>query len=210
VALVLEYAGIVMRQKNQEGITLMEMMLAVAILGILLIISMLSFIDQLGKGRDGRRKEDIHLLKTAVEQYYDDHGCYPPAEMVVCESTSLDPYIEIVPCDPINHGDYVYDYLVDGCDGYVIYTSLEHRSDPVVVSLGCSSGCGIEGNYNYYVASAGQNAIDPTPPITPTPTVPPLCDGSCLPNQCMTCCPGAGYRCTGSGDGCFVDETCTN
>ena len=165
------------------------------------------FIDQKVKIFQTSRKNQDYLM---VEQYYDDHGCYPPAEMVVCESTSLDPYIEIVPCDPINHGDYVYDYLVDGCDGYVIYTSLEHRSDPVVVSLGCSSGCGIEGNYNYYVASAGQNAIDPTPPITPTPTVPPLCDGSCLPNQCMTCCPGAGYRCTGSGDGCFVDETCTN
>lgn len=203
--------------KRDQGITLMEMMIAVAVVAILLIVSMLSFREQLGKGRDARRKEDIHTIKSAVEQYYDDFGCYPEPDKVTCGSTQLAPYIAEVPCDPINKGNYIYDYSDDQCSDYIVYARLEHESDPIIESLGCEIGCGPTGVYNYYVSSAGFDVarLTPTPTVTPSgspsPTNGPgMCGGTCVANECATCCPGADYRCDAAGTGCFYDATCTN
>lgn len=223
--LVLGYAGIV-KSRQDKGVTLMEMTIAIAVVGILLVVSILGFREQLGKGRDARRKEDIQSIKSAVEQYYDDFGCYPAPDKVVCAGTGLDPYIKEVPCDPMSGASYVYYYSDDQCNDYVVYARLERNVDPVVGSLGCSVGCGPDGFYNYYVASANYAVpkLTPTatpsptqtttPTVTPTPstspTVIPMCDGTCLAGECGACCPGANYRCTSDGQGCYLDATCTN
>lgn len=138
-------------KNNKRGFTLIEIIVVVAILGILILLAALSIRPnfQLAKARDAKRKADLKKISTILEDYNNDKGCYP---LVLADELPHDPKTK-----------QSYDYVCagedcgsgDGCSKFAIYADLETET-------GTDYGGG-----NYVVTS-------PNYPLTETlPTEPP-------------------------------------
>ena len=67
-----------MKKTRKHGFTLIEILIVVAIIGILATIGLVSFMTSLRRARDAKRISDIKAMQTAMEQYYSDHDyAYP-------------------------------------------------------------------------------------------------------------------------------------
>lgn len=64
--------------KKQKGFTLVELMIVVAIIGILAAVAIPKFAQMLEKSREGATKGNLGALRSAVSNYYaDQQGWYP-------------------------------------------------------------------------------------------------------------------------------------
>ncbi|MGV7931230.1 MAG: type II secretion system major pseudopilin GspG [Spirochaetota bacterium] len=68
------------RMKGNGGFTLIELMIVIAIIGILSIIVVPRFMDLPQKARVTATKIQIGSLETALKQYNLDNGVYPTTE----------------------------------------------------------------------------------------------------------------------------------
>lgn len=64
-------------QKTGNGFTLIEVMVVVAIVGILAAVIGVNAIDSGRQGRDAKRQADIRILQSAIELYKNKYGQYP-------------------------------------------------------------------------------------------------------------------------------------
>ncbi len=81
--------------KKHRGFTIIELLVVVAIIGILSSIVMVSLSSSKQKSRDAKRVSDIKTLQLALATYYSDNLQYP---------TNLSPlvpnYLPVLPRDP--------------------------------------------------------------------------------------------------------------
>ena len=65
-------------KKNQKGFTLIELMIVVAIIGILAAIALPKFADMLEKSREGATKGNLTAIRSAMNMYTaDQSGAWP-------------------------------------------------------------------------------------------------------------------------------------
>tara|TARA_R110000803_G_C11981871_1_gene320889 strand:- start:1315 stop:1764 length:450 start_codon:yes stop_codon:yes gene_type:complete len=103
--------------KNQKGFTLLEMMIVVAIMGILVGAFMPTLINQLDKAEKARISHDLDQVASQVRFYYIDERKYPNNGKGL---TLLIPdYINKLPLDPFGKE---YLYKKKGRDEVVVYT----------------------------------------------------------------------------------------
>ena len=131
---------------RQRGLTLIELVVVISMLAVLIILS-LSYINpftQLDRAGDARRKEDISQIKTALDSYYNDHGCYPttlPFGSNWSENSVV--YMREIPQDPDCTTDpnkcYVYKYSGTCPQWNVVFTKLSIQ--PVTGSCQLASSC---------------------------------------------------------------------
>lgn len=168
---------------------MIELLIALVIVGIMILVLALGQGLQFARGEDARRKSDFARLKVAFEDYYNDKGCYPPPALLQrCGSSDLAPWIAKVPCDPQSRQPYAY-YMDSSCKWFALFTTLGDTKDPVITTLDCSPTCGIANfPYNFVQTNGGArvdsiiNTINgggsvsatPTPVPTPTPTPTPV------------------------------------
>lgn len=131
---------------KRKGFTLMELLIVVALVGIIAVVGivLINPWTQIGKGHDAKRKRDLNQLQKTFEEYYNNTGCYPTAEMVcfdtpknVCTISrtvtrkqckicgnearptgfdTFEPYMPELPCDPEHpKKDYLYEVDRPGC-----------------------------------------------------------------------------------------------
>lgn len=60
-----------------RGFTIVELLVVVAIIGLLSAVILASVNASRQKARDARRREDLKQLQAAIELYYSDNGHYP-------------------------------------------------------------------------------------------------------------------------------------
>ena len=187
-------------KKKINGFTLIELMIVLTIIGLFILLALWTYQLQVFKGRDAKRKADLGKLQRVLEDYLNDHVCYP--ETLECGS-DFAPYLSQIPCDPVNSEGNIYYYSVSSEEGckkwYKIFTTLEYQKDPIIAKIGCTpETCGV---FNYLVGSpnvevlTGQlgeifpppyppgvptpsPGVSPTPSVGPTPTVSPTPSGS--------------------------------
>lgn len=153
-----------MTKKDSSGFTLIELIVVIAILGILAGIGLTSFRTSQMKSRDAKRKSDLEQVQRALEMYMNDYSNYPTSAggKIVLPGGALTwgtsefkdskdtIYIKQLPGDPRGSPEYCYVYDVGPPIVYKIYATLENSEDPkATLNVNCGAGEG----YNYGVAS---------------------------------------------------------
>ncbi len=89
------------RRRSIAGFTLIELMIVLAIMGILLTIAQPQLKRSLVKAREAVLKEDLFRMRDAIDQYYADNGTYPPAltDLINAQDSSKS-YLRAIPKDP--------------------------------------------------------------------------------------------------------------
>lgn len=143
------------KKSNKAGMTLIELMIAIAILAIVSSASYIVMQTQRTRAYDGVRKSDLHSIKTSVESYYDKAGEYP-GELPNCgEPLMLGNQVVIAStsCDPTTKEKYFYQTDHENRQWFRLYTSLGNKQDQSISYVSCQGGCGPECVYNYGVSS---------------------------------------------------------
>lgn len=159
-----------------KGLTLIELVIVIAILGALYFLITPTVITQLEKARDARRKIDFNLIQKSLEQYYDSANCYPSSLPACNQSLKLGTttYLDGIPCDPKTHSAYTYIGSGSSCSpSFTLYTNLERTDDISIDLAGCHYGCGPGCQYNYGIASPNMAVVRCGPTPTPAPTAVP-------------------------------------
>ncbi|EKE14352.1 MAG: hypothetical protein ACD_12C00558G0004 [uncultured bacterium] len=143
--------------KMKKSFTLLELLIVIALVVIIAIAVLILFNPwtQMNKAWDSKRKTELTQLNKALEDYYNDHGCYPkPADICydspvnVCTglgshtldsqtchicgnesgSPSFSPYLSKFPCDP-QHSQKKYLYQVAAASGVSCPISVEDATN---------------------------------------------------------------------------------
>ena len=135
---------------NKKGLTLIELLIVIAIIGVLSTVLMVNFIGIRERARDARRKSDLRQIQQAIELYKADAGNYPAQNILDgnCGGALLSPdgntmYMSKVPGDPGSFG--CYHYLNPGESGapYTLWACLENTNDNDSHSSISSGQCGL-------------------------------------------------------------------
>lgn len=86
----------------KRGFTLLELLIVIAIVGILVSIGVVSYSSAQKKSRDSRRSQDLKAIQAAWEQYYaDNNAAYPSSCSIATTYLPAGP-----PTDPKTAGSY--------------------------------------------------------------------------------------------------------
>ncbi len=136
----------------KKGFTLMELLVVMAILGILITVGLTSYKSVQAKSRDSRRKSDMRQIASALELYYNDYDRYPTdtnnvingcgtAGVSVCAWGSVfqtlkadgvsvkTMYMPKLSGDPVGTYNYYYDVYGSQGKGYQLFARLENTQD---------------------------------------------------------------------------------
>lgn len=184
--------------KFKRGFTLTEMMIVIGIVGFLAVLITSFLRSQIFKANDAKRKAEIKRIGIAVEEYEKDKDCYPTA--VTCTAnTTLRPYLDTIPCDPISKEPYYYEHDGTSCPKwYRLYADLENEKDNDY-----QAGIGQGSAYSYYQSSPNAPEVASQIILTgfvgcksgvcvpvqgPGPSNPPECQTNYSGTECLTSC----------------------
>jgi general secretion pathway protein G len=84
-------------KKQDAGFTLVELMIVMAIIGVLAMVAVPSYISALQHAREAVLKEDLHTLRAAIDSYTMDKQKAPQS----LDDLIQDGYIKSIPEDPM-------------------------------------------------------------------------------------------------------------
>ena len=108
---------------------MVELLVVIAIIGILATLLLLQLGVARQRARDAKRIVDISQTRTAAELYFDDAGQYPQVATWNALSALFVPkYMTQLPIDPLNNGNYTYNYAYSGLTKYHMWAELEQAA----------------------------------------------------------------------------------
>ncbi|MBC3832901.1 type II secretion system protein [Undibacterium amnicola] len=80
----------------KRGFTLIELIVALAIVAIILTIAAPKYFGNIDKTKEAVLREDLYVLRDAIDKYYGDKNKYPDA----LEDLVTEKYLRSIPIDP--------------------------------------------------------------------------------------------------------------
>jgi type IV pilus assembly protein PilA len=124
--------------KTVKAFTLIELLIVIAVIGILVAVILPNLIGMRARARDTKKKNDLVQVKNALRMYYNDYNTYPNASGTrICCTTPE------VTCSSVCAGaltvagqtytkdlpeDFKY-YQTNGGEGFLLTVELENASD---------------------------------------------------------------------------------
>jgi general secretion pathway protein G len=84
-------------RRQDAGFTLMELLIVMLIIGILMMMAVPRFVSAIQNAREAVLKEDLHVMRTAIDSYTMDKQKAPQS----LTDLTTDGYLREVPVDPM-------------------------------------------------------------------------------------------------------------
>jgi prepilin-type N-terminal cleavage/methylation domain-containing protein len=75
--------------KRSRGFTIVELLVVIAVIGILTTISVVGYNRYQANSRDTQRAAKVTAIAEALEKYYDQHGEYPGCSQLTQAATTI-------------------------------------------------------------------------------------------------------------------------
>jgi prepilin-type N-terminal cleavage/methylation domain-containing protein len=99
-----------MTKNNRNGFTLVELLVVLAIIGLLVSIGLASFSQAGVSGRNSKRKADIEMIRQGLVMYRSNNTGYPVGNVIGAITTPLAGFVNNpFPTDPKSSSTYLYD-----------------------------------------------------------------------------------------------------
>ncbi|MGD0733057.1 MAG: type II secretion system protein [Terracidiphilus sp.] len=85
--------------RKDAGFTLFELMIVMTIIGILMLIAVPSYISAIRHAREAVLREDLHVLRSAIDSYTMDKAKAPQS----LDDLVQEGYLKVIPEDPMTH-----------------------------------------------------------------------------------------------------------
>jgi len=123
---------------NKQGFTLMELLIAIAVMGVLAAIGMSTYASSQKLARDARRKSDLKQYQTSLENYANKSGSLYPVATTITNIQSYCATLGISGTCPTDPTSGQYSYITDsGGTVYVLWGYLEKSTNYWIL---CSDG----------------------------------------------------------------------
>ena len=122
--------------RKQSGFTIIELLIVIAIIGILATLVLTNFQGAQARGRDTVRRSDINSLYQKLEEYYNENNGYPDGSLSAATFPGVD------------------EGALTDEDGATITTNINTGAAPGSIT--------IPGNTNEYVYNGYNCAATPT------------------------------------------------
>ena len=86
-------------RKQDAGFTLIELAIVMLIIGVLMTVAIPSYIGAIKQAREAVLKEDLHVLRNAIDSYTADKQKGPQS----LDDLIQDGYLKSIPEDPMTH-----------------------------------------------------------------------------------------------------------
>ncbi len=140
---------------NKKGFTLVELLVVVAIIGLLSTLAVVALGSARQKARDAKRLSDIKQVQTALELYFSDNNTYPVvaaagvtlgdasnktlSSVGFAASATAPTYMGLVPANPAP-GGAAYGYNSKASDGTTNCTAAPCPAYAITFSLEGATG----------------------------------------------------------------------
>ncbi len=117
--------------RNSKGFTLLELMVVMAIMGILVSIAQPSLKTSIIRAREAVLREDLFQMREAVDQYYADNGNYPPTlQDLINQQEKTKSYLRDIPKDPFTGASDWITVAPEGEDNSGVFDV--HSASPLI------------------------------------------------------------------------------
>ena len=90
--------------KKHTGFTLIELLVVMAIIATLLSIVAPRYFNSLEKTKEAVLRQDLGIMRNAIDQFYSDSGKYPIDLMELVDKR----YLRRIPIDPLTESDQTW------------------------------------------------------------------------------------------------------
>ena len=84
-------------RKHDAGFTLVELMIVMAIIGVLAVVAIPSYVGAVRQAREAVLREDLHVMRDAIDSYTADKQKAPQS----LDDLVTEGYIRSIPVDPM-------------------------------------------------------------------------------------------------------------
>jgi len=129
-----------MPRPNAKGLTLLELLIVVAIIGIIAALAIPNLLNAIDRGKQKRTMADLRSLGTAVQAYSVDNNFYPTASSMSALDPEVSPYY--IRVAPKKDGWGVTFYVDCAAVGYTLGSCGKDASSCGSVTVTAGGGAG--------------------------------------------------------------------